>query len=337
MYYVGIDISNDTFTATMLANPNQILFYGKEFNNTLTGFIQLDTLLSEKSEKDDLVLILESTGVYGEQLCTYFYRANYRIYTEPPQYVRRAFRLKRKSDKVDSKMIAEYGYRYSDQLHTWEPRNSIYEEVISILNNRELFVKQRTAHKNIIKALIHKEYPPESLKQHQDALHYLEQSIKTTDELLKQTIMSDSNVAQHIINLKTMPGVGYWWSANFFVITNGFHNLSYRKIACYVGIVPHEYTSGTSVKKHPRSDRKGSDRMRKALYLSSMSVIRLDGKLRTQYLNTIARGKPKRLAQNNIAAKMLKIACAIVRDGKPYEPTHKSINPLLLEKRVEKP
>lgn len=326
MYYVGIDISNKTFTATKLATPDTIIFFGKEFENTPDGFRTLEALIPEKAEH---TLILEATGVYGEQLCLYFQQAGYRVCVEPPQYVRRAYRLKRKNDKVDSNMIAEYAFRYVDKLQTYTPRSPIYEDVVSLLNNREILIKQRTAHKNILKSLRKKGHLPTSITQHQDALDYLDQIIKDTDALLK-AVMLDPGIAQHIINLKAMPGVGNWWAANFFVITNGFHNLNYRKICCYVGIVPHEHTSGTSVKKRPRSDKEGSDRMRKALYLSSMSVIRLDGKLRTQYLNTIARGKPKRLAQNNIAVKMIKIACAIVREGRPYQPDHKSINPLLI-------
>ena len=184
--------------------------------------------------------------------------------------------------------------------------------------------------KNVIKALRHKNYTTETLKLHEHALDYLNQVIKDTNDLLQQMLMSDPDIAQHIINLKTMPGVGLWWAANFFIISNGFHNLNYRKLACYCGTIPHEHESGTSVKKRPRSDRQGSDRMRRALYLSSMSVLRLDGKLKKQFLETIARGKPRRLAQNNIANKMLKIACAIVREGRSYEPTHKSLNPLLI-------
>lgn len=326
MFYVGIDISNKTFNATKLAAPEQIIFFGKEFENARNGFRELEILIPEK---DKHTIVLEATGVYGEQLCLYFHATGYRVCVEAPQYVRRAFRLKRKNDRVDSNMIAEYGFRYSDKLTTYTPRSSIYEDIVSLLNIREMMNRQKTSHKNILKALKKKGYLPASLKQHQDTLDYLEQAIEDTDDLLKHTLMSDPHVAQHIINLKSMPGVGYWWAANFFVITNGFHNLDYRKICCYVGIVPHEHSSGTSIKKHPRSDREGSDRMRKALYLSSMSVIRLDGKLRKQYLETVVRGKPKRLAQNNIACKMVKIACAIVREGKPYEESHKSINPLL--------
>ena len=143
MYYVGIDISNQTFHATKIETPENVLFYGKEFDNTEAGFKALRILLDREEDS----IVLESTGVYGEQLCLYFYQARFHVFAEPPQYVRRAFRLKRKTDKVDSRMIAEYGFRYADQLHPWKPRSPIYEEVLAILNNQELLVKQRTATK----------------------------------------------------------------------------------------------------------------------------------------------------------------------------------------------
>lgn len=331
MIYIGIDIAKDNFVASALETPQKLLFYGKSYPNCQSGFADfLFSLINQGLTEQETVVVLESTGVYGEQLCYFLHKQTFTVCVEPAQYVRRAFRLKRKTDKVDSKMIAEYGYRYRDQLHPWQPRNELIEQFQTLLVNRELFIKERTAHKNIMKALKHKQNLS-LVHYHQETIDFLKGQIKAIDEQLIILVAkeSDSEIQNHFMNLMTLPGVGMLWAANFFVISNGFHNLNYRSLASYLGIVPHEYESGSSVYRKPRTDKTAPDMMRKLLYLSAISIIRLDGPFKAYYQRKKAEGKNGKLILNNIANKQLKIACAIVRDRRPYIKSYRSLNPIL--------
>ena len=91
-----------------------------------------------------------------------------------------------------------------------------------------------------------------------------------------------------------------------------------------------EHTSGTSVYRKPRSRQYGPSRMRKLLYLAAMSVSTHNVQFRAYYLRKVAEGKPKRLVLNNIANKLVKIICAVVKTETPYIPNYKSVNPALL-------
>ena len=158
MLHIGIDISKDEFSVCGLTAPQNILFSGKDFLNDVTGYVAFYALVLDiEQEKGNIIICMESTGVYGEKLCHYLHRAGYNVHVEPPQYVRRAFRLKRKTDRVDARMIAEYAFRFRDQLHPWTPQDEVLEQIRTLLNNREIFQRSKTAHKNMLKSLKEKE------------------------------------------------------------------------------------------------------------------------------------------------------------------------------------
>jgi hypothetical protein len=46
------------------------------------------------------------------------------------------------------------------------------------------------------------------------------------------------------------------------------------------------------------------------------------------YLRKIAQGKAPRLVLNNIENRLLRIACAVLRDQRPFIPDYRSLSPL---------
>ena len=325
MLCIGIDISKNTFHASGIYDPQTPFFEGIQFDNTSDGFVEF---LHFIDFRPDVIMCMESTGVYGEKLWHHLHYSGYAIHVEPPQYVRRAFRLKRKNDNVDSRMIAEYAYRYADQLHPWKPQNRLIEQIRTLLNNRELFQKEQTAHKNMLKAIQAKE-EQKLTHYHQKTIEFLKNATKELDEELKKLIEEqDNSVSIGFECVLSVPGVGWQWAANFYIATGGFQHLNYRQIAAYLGLVPYEYDSGTSVHRKPKTDRRGSDQFRRLLYLSAISIIRREGKFKQYYQTKKAEGKNGKVILNNIQNKLLKIACACVREKKPYHEGHRSINPL---------
>lgn len=61
-----------------------------------------------------------------------------------------------------------------------------------------------------------------------------------------------------------------------------------------------------------------------------MSVRTHHAQFREYFLRKIAEGKSKQLVLNNIANKLLKIMCAVLRTQTPYIPNYQSVNPKLL-------
>ena len=100
-----------------------------------------------------------------------------------------------------------------------------------------------------------------------------------------------------------------------------------RALANYLGICPHERSSGTSLRKRPRSSRLGPPRMRKLLHLAARSLVQHDLPIKQYYLQKLKDGKPKMLVLNNVENRLLKIMCAVLRTETPYKKNHRSVNP----------
>jgi len=323
--YLGIDLAKTTFTATLLTDPQTLVFFGQTFANDPDGFQRFLTYAQQYITPETCLMVMEVTGVYGEKLCHFLVRHAYQVHVEPGHFIRRAFRLKPKTDPIDSRMIAEYGYRFRDQLHEWQPPDRIVEQLQVLLVNRELFVKERTAHKNVLKAIQEKEATG-LVNYHQATIDFLRSQIVEIEKQIKAQVKQNSLLFQHVSNLCSIPGVGVLYAANFLIITDGFSLVDYRNLASYLGICPHAYTSGTSVYKHPKSDKKGPDRMRKLLFLASMNSMKKAGPFQKYFQRKKAEGKHGDLILNNIANKILRLSCAVVKSGHPYDPEYKSIH-----------
>lgn len=334
-HYVGIDIANDDFTCSLLCRPDLPIVAASSFVNQIEGFDTFEQWLKTHGvDKQHAIICLEATGVYGEGLCYWLVGKGYLLAVEPPLKVKRAFYPKgHKNDRIDSKQIAEYAYRFQDKLYMWQPKDQLVEHIAILLTTREQLVQQKTATINAFQALdrkvlknqVAKAIYQENIKRFKSQIEQIEKEI--------QKIISIDNQFKHLVHLLiTVPGVGLLMVANLFVITNGFtQHLEYTTLAAMIGICPYQHRSGTSVWKPDQSARYGPPRIRKLLHLAARSVKTHNEKFSKYFARKNAEGKPNRLILNNIANNLLRIICAIIKEQKQYISNYVSINPMLLK------
>ena len=333
-YFIGIDIASETFTVSALTTPEEFVMSGETISNTPEGFSEFATELEEQRiTPENSVIVMEATGVYGESLCYFLHAKGYEVAVEPPNAVKKAFRSERKNDAVDSRQIAEYGYRFFDVLRLWKPKADLVEQIRTLLTTREQFTKQRTANQNTLRALKRKVVQtPLATQMVQENIKRLGDDIKAIDEAIKKLIGQDPTLKEKGNLVDRVPGVGLLLTANLMVITSGFSEyVDPKSLAAYIGICPYEHESGTSVKRKPTSARHGTGRLRKLLYLASLSVRTHNQQFEKYFYRKLAEGKPQRLVLNNIANRLLRIICATVKSGIPFIENYRSINPALLK------
>ena len=160
-----------------------------------------------------------------------------------------------------------------------------------------------------------------------------QENIKTIDKEIEALIQTDPEYKQMVENLKSVPGVGNMLANHLLVATNGFSkHLNAKELSSYIGIVPLVYESGKSIRRKNTSSGVGPGRLRKLMYLSSMTSRRYDENNKKYFLRKVAEGKSKRLVLNNIANKLLKLLVALIISKKPYNKNFVSINPIFLKK-----
>ena len=106
-YFVGIDIAKNTHWASCISSDGEIIFEPFSFANDNNGFQKLISKLVSL-DKTKILIGLESTAHYGENIISYLFNLNYYIGIINPiqtANLRRSNIRKTKNDKVDTKII----------------------------------------------------------------------------------------------------------------------------------------------------------------------------------------------------------------------------------------
>lgn len=106
-YFVGIDIAKNTHWASCISSDGEIIFDPFSFANDNNGFQKLISKL-ESLDKTKILIGLESTAHYGENIISYLFNLDFDIGIINPiqtANLRRSNIRKTKNDKVDTKII----------------------------------------------------------------------------------------------------------------------------------------------------------------------------------------------------------------------------------------
>lgn len=332
--YVGIDPSSESFTAALYRGPNACTAAPGAFSNNREGILLFEQWLKRQQVPPaEAMICVENTGVYSEVLCYQLHERGHRLALLDPRKIWKAFPDGQpKNDPLDSRKVAEYGFRYADTLQLWQPQAVIVEQIRVILSTREQLVQQKTATQNTRSTLARKVIQtPAANRALEATLAHLKEQVEALEEELKRLIRSHPTLLQGATLLMSAPGVSWLLSGHFLVLTRGFEEIPrYRTLAQYLGISPNEHTSGTSVRKRSRSRRYGPATARKLLHLAARSLRTHNRQARQYFLEKTAQGKPKSLVLNNLANRLLKQLCAMLRERTPYIKEHRSVDPRLL-------
>lgn len=331
-YYVGLDIAAADFTASVYQSPDEPVVTKEGFANTFDGCIMLASWLeSQNVNRTNCFICMEATGVYSEGIAHMLLTEGFRVSVEPPLKVKRVFDpIGHKTDPVDSRQIAEYAYRFRDELKILKPKDEVIEKIRQLLSARELFTKQSVSIQNALGAYT-KHVVQVSLihSAHDQILKELKKQIAEIDRELAELIRKNPTLSHMNNQLKSLPGFGLLLSSSLIALTGAFHAITtYKKLAAFIGICPYQHRSGTSVYRQPHIRHFGPAYARKLLTLAARSVVAHNSIFRTYYMRKLAEGKAKSLVLNNVANKLIKIACAVIKNNSQYVSTYRSINPM---------
>ena len=336
-YFVGIDIASTTFTSAIgvIGEKWQIVVKPETFENEYDHLEKYKTWLQAHGlMPSNCVICMEATGVYGEVLAHYLVVQHYPVAVEPPLKVRRAFKpAGSKSDPVDTRQIAEYAYRFWDELVMWAPREEILERVKTLLAAREQYVAERTGHHNALHALKRKVVRTDLVEQmHEKTIQELTGHIKELEAEISRLIHDDPDLKAMYDSLTSVPGVKLLLAAHMIVVLQSAPQpCTPKTLAAFVGICPYEHSSGTSIHFTPTSRHFGPPALRKLLFLASLSIAQHNQHFKTYYARKVLDGKPKKLVLNNIANKLLKVMVVVVRSKTKINTEYRSVNPGLLK------
>lgn len=289
--------------------------------NTLNN----DTLSREAANEEvpfaDVLFIMENTGVYHQKLADYLKAKGKYVSVVNPFVIKKyaEMMMKRaKTDSVDSKLIAQYGY-YTPDIQPYTPKAKTAIEIDNILKAVDDLNTQRTVSKNQLHALQHQTNPSLAvLTTYAKHIEFLDIEIKKLKDELNQ-IIDTHHKGEHEL-LTSIPGVGLTISSMVIGIFNSFASYeSAKQASSFAGICPSPHESGTSVKYSGKISKRGNSFARKMLYMAALSAMKCNIFCRNLYERLLANGKSKKQALIAAANKLLRQAFGVLKSQKAFD------------------
>jgi transposase len=324
IHFIGIDVSKLTIDVAIIINNDIGKIIQLVFANGSKGFKELKSFLGkEKISFQDTVFCIEHTGYYSKQLSRFVITQQGNLWMEMSLKIIRSLGVQRgKNDKLDAKRIALFAQRNQQDFVPYNPPRLIVENLKTLLMLREKLINSKTALVVPINELtsVDKAAGKLALKAISKALLAIKNNIATLDTQIDELIKSDKELTEKFTLVTSVPGIARVTFCYLIYFTNEFKNYSEGKqLACYCGVVPFEYTSGSSVRGKPRVHNMANKKMKKLLHTAALCAVTYYPEFKNYYERKIEEGKPKMLILNNVRNKIILRIAAVIKNNKPYQ------------------
>jgi len=322
---IGIDVSKLTLDVEVLPDGK---FFQAE--NDDKGIKQLLRTLAKdyKVKFSEALFAFEHTGFYSFKLASYLKEKGYAFVLIPGLELKRSLGISRgKSDKVDAGKIAEYASLRKHLLKPTQMPDKEIQQMKRLLSLRDRLVSQRAGYKATVKEAaraITKKEDPLYFKVQEEMIKSFDSQIDLLDQELLTVVKNHTELKRYFDLIISITSVGPQTALYMIAVTHAFTKFpNARKFACYAGIAPFPYQSGTSIRGKTKVSDLANKKIKSLLGNVTGSAIQHNTQLRLYYQRRLAQGKNKRSTQNIIRNKIVALIFAVVERGTPYVKTMK--------------
>jgi transposase len=327
-YYVGIDVSKLTMDVTILyvyEHTTKTEYY--KIDNKEKSIAQFVKKKLAAYVPEQILFCFENTGIYSLPL-TYYLNDNKLLYWQVPALeIKRSKGISRgKNDKIDSEDIAFYAYSHMHKLRLSSMSAKAIQQLRLLFTEREKLLKslatfERTSEN---KNFVSKEVFNTVASINKQVINQLKKALKSIEKEMIAVIDSEDKLNLQYKLITSIPGIGMQTAIYLIIATKGFDSFeNWRQLACYAGVAPFPYQSGTSIrgrtKVHPLADKK----LKSLLNMCAICAVRHDKELKTYYERKVKEEKNKMLVINNVRCKLLARVFAVINRKTPFVNTLK--------------
>jgi transposase len=328
-YFLGIDVSKKKLDAALtIDGKTHVEFCFANTDEEISVFF--GELHQKLSSLDNLTVCMEHTGIYCRPLLNYLDKNQLKVCLERSAQIKKSQGMVRgKNDRVDAQRIATYAYKNRESLRLWRPQRDVIERVKTLLKLRERLLKTKIEltvpiqeSKSFLDPSIIKQMSLACLK----SVKAIENDIENVEKMLDKLVQADSKLkSQHDLATPVV-GIGNITALSMIVASGEFENIQQPKqFACYAGVAPFEYSSGTSIRGKTRVSKLANMKIKKLLHLAAMAAINYDPELTAYYQRKLSEGKNKMSVLNGIRNKLIARVYACIKHQRPYQKKHQTI------------
>lgn len=304
---VGIDVSKRSLDLA-------------DYPNSMTARFDNDPdahqrLLDALPPPDGCLVVVESTGGYEEAIVLALLEAGYVVSVVNPRQVRdfaKAVGVLAKTDPVDARMIARYGYQIRPRAIAQTHKNQ--KELSELVTRRRQLVGTRTAEMNR-KAMATSKVVRKSLQQNID---HLNKDIRRINKEIARLVKSNDDWKNKAELLQSAPGIGDVASTTLVAELPELGQLNRQKISALVGVAPYNRDSGQL--RGRRTIFGGRRAVRSVLYMAALSARRHNPVIRRFADRLAAQGKLPKVILVACMRKLLIILNTMVRTNTHWNP-----------------
>jgi transposase len=325
-FHAGIDISKDKLDITIL-DSSTLKSEHLLIKNDIKSISDLVKKLKKKIDVNQILFCCENTGIYTNHLSFVLLNNQLDLWIVPAVEIKKSKGISRgKNDKTDSKDISYYSYRHLDKLTLFSMADIDLQKLKILFTERAKMIKAllmlQTSKEN--KDFTQKEVYKEISGVNGTLIKQIKNSVNKIEFRIKEIIKSNEQLNKQDQLVRSIPGIGAQTSTYLIIATKGFSSFdNWRKFACYSGVAPFEFSSGSSVRGRTKVNHMADKKMKSLLQMCVLTAIKYDPQLKEYYKMKKAEGKNSMLIMNNIRCKLISRVFAVINRATPYINTYK--------------
>lgn len=327
--FIGIDVSKDKLDYCIVSGDSKDQQQFGVIANQPKAISKLIQTIRKCNQEIKLLFCLENTGIYSMPVCYWLQAAGLDYWVVPALEIKRSKGINRgKTDRTDARDITYYAITHLHQLKISQLPASDIIELRLLLAEREKIVKAigtfNTTKEN--KSFLPKENLKAILKHNQVTISFLQKQLKEIEKLIDKLVQNNETFKQQNELLQSIPGIGKQTAVTFIAYTQAFTLFkTHRQFACFAGVAPFEYSSGSSVRGRTKVSHLANKKIKTILNMAALSAKKYDPQLKHYFDKKIAEGKNKMLVLNAIRCKIISRAFAVINRNSKFVNTFKAV------------
>jgi transposase len=260
---------------------------------------------------------MESTGGYHELLADMAHKAGFKVFVINPRHLRRyaeGVGKRGKTDRMDAEVIARYVEREHPDLHGYVPPTKEQRTLAQLMSRRATLVKARDMTAQSLRSLEGIE------RERRRLIAGIDGALAKLELLIERALAKLPTAVRAATQIETIPGFGRVTST---YLAHRFTKLPYASgdaAVAQTGLDPRADDSG---KRHGRRklSKAGPSEQRRLLFNCGRAAART-AVWRPYYEAQLAKGLSKTAAAIILARKMVRVAFALYKHDRPFDPNH---------------
>jgi transposase len=320
MFYLGIDVSKAKLDCCLLKEDTPDKRKSKTVANSAAGVATLlHWLAKQGAEPIYTHALMEGTGVYHETAATALYDSGVTVSILNPAQVKnfgKGLGVYTKTDGVDSWILARFGLL--QQPAAWQPPPTHIKEFQALLARYRALSDDLQRELNRLESARATKTPTHVHKSLKDCIAFLKRQLTQLQKKIDHHIDQHPDLKEDLKLLQSIPAVGPKVSSHLLCVMRSSSFRSAEQLAAYLGVVPVERQSGSSVRGRAKLSKVGPERVRALLYMSALVGIRYNHHVKALYKRLLAKGKCKMAALGAAMRKIAHLCFGVLKNRTPY-------------------